>query len=139
MVHKIPYRISSLLLALFIFISSAGISLNMHYCGDELYDYSLIGQTKSCKADNSIDNSNSLKLNDAGCCSFDHFKIETSQDYKFSDFDIEAIVNFDLSFTKILTKTFLENSISVVNNRIYPPPGKIKKNTIYLKIESLLI
>lgn len=139
MVHKFPYRLSSLLMAVFILISSTGMSLNIHYCGDELYDYTFIGQADSCKVDDSNKNNHSSKIKDAGCCSFDHFKIETSDNYKFSDFDKESNLNFDLTFTKIFTKSLIDDSIFVVNNRIYPPPGKIKTNNIYLKIESLLI
>ena len=139
MVHKFPYRLSSLLMALFILISSTGMSLNIHYCGDELYDYAFIGEVNSCKVDDSNKDDHSSKIKDAGCCSFDHFKIETSDNYKFSEFDKESLMSLKFSFVSLTAKTFIENSIPFVVNRIYPPPPKIKNNNLYLQKESLLI
>ena len=139
MVHKFPYRLSSLLMALFILISSTGMSLNIHYCGDELYDYTFIGQADSCKVEDSKKSDHSSKIKDAGCCSFDHFKIETSDNYKFSEFDKEGILLLDFNYPLILSKKMVGNSISVHESRVHPPPPKIKNNKIYLKVESLLI
>ena len=96
------------------------------------------GEASSCK-NNKIANEGISMAHHSGCCSFKHFKIETSDNYKCSDSDKESNLNFDSSFTKIFTETLIGKSIFEVNNSIYPPPGKIKTNTIYLKIESLLI
>jgi len=135
--HKF-HQLFCCVLAVFIFISATGIRLHLHYCGDEVFDYALFGEASSCKKNKIADEGISIAHN-SGCCSFKHFKIETSDNYKCSDIDKESNLNFDLTFTKIFTETLVEKSIFAVNNRIYPPPGKIKKNNIYLKIESLLI
>ena len=60
------HRITSLLMALFIFISSSGISLNLHYCDSELYDYSLIGEPKSCQKEVPTDTDNELRFSNNG-------------------------------------------------------------------------
>lgn len=138
MKSMISHRIISAFLAIFIFISSSGMSVNIHYCGEEVYDYAFLGKLDSCKDIVESDSEN-LMVKEAGCCSFDHFKIDTSDSYKFSEFDKEAITHFDLSFTKIVSKTFIGNSILIHEDRIHLPPPNIKNNNIYLKIESFLI
>ena len=43
------YRVTSLLFALLIFISSTGISLSMHYCGNDLFEIAVLGKIEPCK------------------------------------------------------------------------------------------
>ncbi len=138
MKNSISYRITSLILAVFIFISSAGISLNIHYCGSDVYDFTIFGKVKSCQKESKID-SELMSFRKKTCCSFDHLKVETSNDYRFSDFDKEAFFSFNVDFIKIQSLSIVENSISTPDNRVYPPPPEIKTNNIYLKVESFLI
>ena len=138
MKYVLSYRVISLLLAVLIFISSSGISLSIHYCNNKVYDYSLIGKVEICKKNKVVDAYSSV-LKKSGCCSFDHFKIETSNFYKFSEFDKENIVNFDFGFAKSVYKTLISKSKFIYDTRIHPPPHRTKNNDLYLKIESLLI
>lgn len=42
------YRIISLSLAFLMFFTSVGFSIDMHYCGNHLKSFSLIGKAKNC-------------------------------------------------------------------------------------------
>ena len=68
-------------LAVFILISSTGISLNIHFCGNEIFDYSVFGKPKICKSGKiaHIDDAN-LRVTKPSCCSHSNYKIETSDD-----------------------------------------------------------
>lgn len=134
---SVSHRITCILLSIFIFISSAGLSLDIHYCGNNVYDISVLGKSKSCQKDIGK-TSHDKSFKKKGCCSFDHFKIETSDTYKFSEIEIEGITFQDFCSLLICSKPFVGDSVPNPETRIYPPP-EIKNNKIYLKVESLLI
>lgn len=48
MTHYTPHRIIAITLALLMFISSTGLSMDVHYCQDQLKGISLLGKAKSC-------------------------------------------------------------------------------------------
>ena len=135
---SVSYRITSLILALFIFLSSSGISLDIHYCGKRVFDYSLVGAPETCSKALKV-NSNLMTFNSKGCCSSDHFKINTSDDFRFSDFDKVNTSFINFQFASLKKVTFVKNSVSYSYHKIYPPPEQINNNDIYLKIESFLI
>lgn len=95
------YRVTSLLLALLIFISSTGISLSMHYCGNDLFEIAVLGKIEPCKKKEKIIRKADLSyFQKPRCCSFDEFEVNTSEDFQLSDYD-------DVSLLKInSTPTF---------------------------------
>ncbi|MGB1040467.1 MAG: HYC_CC_PP family protein [Flavobacteriales bacterium] len=133
------HRITCLFLVLFMFLSSTGISLNIHYCGDEIADFSLFSLPVGCSCSKDSDKySGFMTFDKKGCCSFDQFKLDTSDEYRFSQFDNENSISLDLHFASIEVKIFIENSISKPFLIIFPPP-EIAENPIYIKNECFLI
>lgn len=48
MQHKLPHRISALTIAFLLFISSSGLAMDIHFCGDSFKSYNLFGKAESC-------------------------------------------------------------------------------------------
>jgi len=133
------HKSTCLFLAMFMFFSSAGISLNIHYCGDEIADFSFFGSQVGCSCIGTSDkHSDSMTFTKRGCCSFDQFKIDTSDEYRFSQFDKENPISINAFFTSFEAKTFVYYLISNSRLETYPPP-ELEENPLYIQNESLLI
>jgi len=46
--NNLPYRITALTLAFMMFVTSSGLSLDMHFCNQQLKSLSLFGEAKAC-------------------------------------------------------------------------------------------
>lgn len=90
MVKVFTYKCIASLIALLLFISSSGLTLDVHYCGDQIYDYTFLGIAESCQADMNADNEQPLQFKSDGCCGFGKYKIETDNDYNPSSFDLDV-------------------------------------------------
>ena len=132
------HRIISSFLALFLFISASGISLNIHYCGQELFDYAFFGHVTTCQK-KELPNSDNLSFINSSCCSFDNFKIDTSDSYKFSEFDKERTADLISILPLSEVKTKSERFILPQIDKIHPPPANCLDNKIYARIQSFLI
>ena len=97
MIKTKTYKIISLLMAMMIFMSSLGYSLDIHYCGGEFFDFSILGNVKSCQK---IDTDTSKeKFINKSCCDLKQFKIETAKSFEQSSSDlIVQSVSFNLPF-----------------------------------------
>lgn len=132
------HRIISSFLALFMFISASGISLNIHYCGQELFDYAFFGHVTTCQK-KELPNSDNLSFINSSCCSFDNFKIDTSDSYKYSEFDKVRTADLIPILPLSVVKTKSEGYISLQIEKIHPPPANCLDNKIYARIQSFLI
>lgn len=137
MKQAIPYRITSILLAVFIFISSLGYSLDVHYCGEEVFDFSLIGDISSC-TESSNDPTQS-RFTNKSCCDLDHFQIDTEDEYREARADqVVSLFHFASTFS-ICTLSFIENSINEIEIIKRQLPEVPINRDIYVEIESFLL
>ena len=136
------YRVTSILLALLIFISSTGISLSMHICGNELFEVAVLGKIEPCKKKEKIvRKADQSYFQKPGCCSFDKFEVNTSDDYQLSDYDAVSTLKLNITTTFILVKNIYYSEFKTEFNdfRKLQPPPNIKKNDIFRYIQSYLI
>lgn len=136
------YQFVSAFLAILIFISSSGISLSLHYCGNELYEIAFISKIEPCKKKEKIVRDANLDyFQKPSCCDLDEFKINTSQDYKIADKDVVKAEVFHFSPTYFIKENLvfpLPESRVILCGDLSPPPI-ITHNNIYQLIESYLI
>jgi len=62
-------KIIHIALALLLLVSTTGVTISMHYCGDDLISMSVTGEVESCCAD------------DCGCCENESIHLEVEDDY----------------------------------------------------------
>lgn len=62
-------KIIHIALALLFLVSTMGVTISMHYCGDNLISMSVIGEAESCCGD------------DCGCCDNETIHLEVEDDY----------------------------------------------------------
>lgn len=137
MKQAIPYRITSILLAVFIFISSLGYSLDVHYCGDEVFDFSLIGDVSSCTESSNDPTQNTFT--NKSCCDLSHFQIDTEDEYREARADQVVAPFHYVSLFSIYTLSFIENSIKEVEILERQLPEIPIDRDIYVEIESFLL
>lgn len=137
---KFSYRILSLVLALMVFISTTGVSMDMHLCSGNLVQLSVLGEAASCsdmmemapsdscnkKMKACKKDSNGL-CGQAGCCTNVKIEIDaenegvTASILEFSDIDLELItIGFAVNFA-FDTKPFNFIILSV-----HEPPDLVK-------------
>ncbi len=135
--------ISHIILSGLILLSLTGLTFNLHYCQDTLYDIALNSPAESCCEDGAhehhchpdpdMDNSNH--------CDDDTVKIESTDDFFVSSysFDFEELQHIDLLYT---THTLADNqrgannTESEVLNYKKPP---ILPEVVLSQIQSFLI
>ena len=122
------YRIFPLSLALLMFFTSTGFSVDMHYCRGEFKSFSLVGKAKSCHADAKVTcpHHRNMTAGKKDCC--------TNQTHTFRvDQDLQQAQNVDFTITPQLQNfvtayvfTFCENQIATNENPVFaryrPPP-----------------
>jgi hypothetical protein len=124
-------------MAMMIFMSSLGYNLDVHYCGGEFFDFSILGNVQSCQ--DSDGNDSKEKFVNRSCCDLKQFKIETAHSFEKSSSDLTAqTVSFNIP---IVSYSLLFKGVSVdyYNKWVLESPPEIKTNKIYIKVESFLI
>jgi hypothetical protein len=104
-------RITHIIFALFLLISSSGITLSMHYCGGKLISSSITKKTRTCCD------------GDFGCCEDKTLHFEVGDDFvnpivvennKIVELDvlfpILSVLNFELLPTGAIAKVTFHNS-----------------------------
>ncbi len=137
-------KIIHTIFALILLVSTTGITINLHYCHEHLYDVGLNKPARSCcdngGNDNSCHHGNTLekpchcknesitvKLSDNFLISSDYF--ETANDY--------SNILFYFNYTQPDNRMVLNNSPANPMRKfsIHPPPQK----EVLLKLQSFLI
>ena len=124
-------------MAMMIFMSSLGYGLDIHYCGGEFFDFSILGNVKSCQE---IDNDTAKdKFINRSCCELKQFKIETANSFEHSSCDLT--VDFVFFNLPILSYSFLFKGIKgeYYNKWVLESPPEIKTNKVYFYVQSILI
>ncbi len=80
-------NIGAFLMSLLVLFSTLSFSLEMHYCGDNLVDFSLIEKVDSCMMDGSkskVSSKCSVMEMRMDCCTNVEFAVEGQEDLKLS-------------------------------------------------------
>ena len=131
------YRTLALALALLMFFTSTGFSVDMHYCKGEFKSFSLFGKAKSCHADTKITcpHHKNMTAEKKDCC--------TNQRHTFrADQDLQQAQNVDFALTKPLQNfvaayifTFRKIQITSDANPVFaryrPPPLRRNMPVLY--------
>ncbi len=123
-------KIVSLFMALIVLFSTMSFSVDMHYCGDHLVDFSMFDKVDTCmmKAEMSKSSTNCMVTEmDMDCCTDVEVVIEGQDDLKISfdqfTFDQQLFVaSFVYSYINLF-EGLEENSIPF---RDYSPPPLIR-------------
>jgi len=119
-------------MALIVLLSTMSFSVDMHYCGDHLVDFSMFDKVDTCmmKAEMSKNSSSCeiMEMNtETNCCSDIEVTIEGQDDLKTSfdqlTFDQQQLV---FSFTYSFINLFKEVDENIVSFRDYAPPPLLR-------------
>lgn len=120
-------------MALLIFFSSSGLSIDIHYCKGKVKRLNLLGKAKSCSevdqelshCYNSENENSSCSVNGThdGCCNNQSFKLDLDFDSgeilatNFTDIQDKLVIAYVLSYLK-----YSVPSTTLDNYRDYHPP-----------------
>ena len=136
------YRIISLVLAIIMFTTSTGFSVDFHFCNGDLKSFSITGEAQSCHTakkkcqhHTTIDTDTEKKK----CCSNEKFELENlDKDFvpsvttEFNDVDSE-IAPFEYSVSNV-NQSFFSPKIILPENTSPLPPWDI-----YVLLERFLL
>lgn len=115
-------------MALIVLFSTFSFTVEQHYCGDFLVDYSLFGKPESCGMDVQKDmHSERSGLSQKDCCNDEVLSIDGQDNLKLS-FDklsfeqLQFVASFVYSYLNLF-KGLPENIVSFSD---YPPPLLVK-------------
>lgn len=118
-------KITNIVLALFLLVSTTGITISMHYCGGKYVSSSINKEAKSC-----CDGS-------GGCCENKTLHFEVKDDYvTVAQIENSKIVELDILFPILFALNLeflpLEENYEVTFYDLSPPP-KIQKRLSILQ------
>lgn len=132
------FKIISLFMAMMIFVSSLGYSLDIHYCGGEFFEFSFVGDITECKGKDHFD-VDKEKFTKKGCCDLDHFQVETSNQFQLSSFDIDQSTLNLKTFSFFYHQLIFEENINRFSPKTLDYPPIVCTNKVYREIECFLI
>ena len=125
---KVTHKISAIIMATVVLVSTMSFTIDMHYCGNTLVDVALYKEAKSCGMEQGVsDSSGCAILIKKGCCTDKQLTLE-GQDELQTSFDKITLEQqiFVASFYYSYINLFegLENNIVPLEE--YPPPLLVK-------------
>ena len=135
--------LSNITLSALLLLSATGMTLNLHYCHNQLIDLALIAPADNCcEADAHEDHChNDMDKGNSNHCDDETVKIESTSDYVVSthSFSFENAHSFDLFFTTPLIvnnqSTIESTTLTVLNFKKPPKPQEV----VLSQIQSFLI
>jgi len=146
------HRITALLLALLMFTTSIGYSMDVHYCGNEIKSIGLFGNAVACEMESvekqeedlhacckapelnkESETCHSQKIEEEDCCHNETIVLETD-----SDFNHDKTIDFDFQQDFVFTTLFIYNVFAfrveenTVNDNFYYSPPKLTKDVMTL-------
>lgn len=128
------YRIISLILAITVFCSSSGFSLDMHYCQGKLKSFSVFGKAKNChemakmshcKHHSSKSTNICSDKEDKNCCNNETLLVKSDLELQVNSFTLNLDKNQEW-FISAFAGIFLYNYSSAYNRtdafQIHRPP-----------------
>ncbi|WP_031427706.1 HYC_CC_PP family protein [Flavimarina sp. Hel_I_48] len=133
----------SLLMAVLVLASTLSFTVDMHYCGDHLVDFSLL-QAKTCGMEPKVEHQSSTpdscapQVAQKSCCSDKQFKVDGQEDLKpsFTDFHVNEQL-FIASFAYSYLYLFEDVEVDFTPFQKYRPPHLTRD--VQLLHESFLI
>lgn len=137
------YKFILFQLAVLIFVSASGFAINVHYCGEDMQNFSLWGEAEACNGTEKLDKqleidscmlsqkSSQEEIQPEKCCSNKTYKIENNSDKK----ETEKGVNTNKT-QLIATYLAVHNLVDLIigeasiNYSHYSPPALIKKRNL---------
>ena len=135
MIHKI----SSLLMAVVVLVSTMSLTMHMHYCGDTLVDTSYFVAAETCgmETPQSENTSKDCSVAKKNCCSDKQLTIEGQDELKLNlELQMEQQV-FVAVFLTSYTQLFEIPEEKITSYQDYLPPPLVRK--IYQLDEEYLI
>ncbi|SEL76439.1 hypothetical protein SAMN04488008_105135 [Maribacter orientalis] len=127
---EVLHKITSILMALIVLLSTMSFSVDMHFCGDHLVDFSMFDMVDTCmmKAEMSKTSSScEIMEMEKSCCSDVEVTIEGQDDLKISfdrfTFDQQQFV---YSFTYSLITLFQGKDDNIISFKDYVPPPLLR-------------
>lgn len=133
------YRLIALMMAFLMFFTSAGIAMDMHYCGGELKSVSFFGKAKTCH-DIAGENETPMKdcphhkkmmaekkacSEDKDCCSNETLVLQSDQDQKVqtNNFVVsKQLKQFVVAYVVVFLANDFDLQREVANFALYKPP-----------------
>ena len=133
-------RILYILLASILFLSTVGITINKHYCKEQLRSAALWLVPKSCHETKNVDSNlpscpfHAQKQDKPKCCSdeSDYVKSDTQQHITTNDFElVNSTVNTFISIHNFKNQlfTFIESEYALYC--FHPPPKQTSRTILY--------
>ena len=120
-----------ILLAFYVILISAGVTINRHYCMDRLMSFSLYAQARTC-----TDNPGAMA---SGCCHNEHETYQLVEKFFTSNFHFDFNADFTFlvpQFTLVIENLFFNNEFNV-SHADYAPP--LLTFDIHERISSFLL
>ncbi|NNK69602.1 MAG: hypothetical protein HKO96_03920 [Flavobacteriaceae bacterium] len=120
-------KISAVLMAFIVMLSTLSFAVDMHYCGDSLVDTSILNNAQSCGMEAPDSETSDCEIMKPNCCTDTQFVFEGQDDLQLSyediDFDNQIfIASYILTYINLFEG--LEDQI--VPFKYYSPPRVVK-------------
>jgi hypothetical protein len=130
-------------LSVLLLLTATGLTINMHYCHDQLIDLALIAPAKSCCETDGHDDpcGHDAMISNMSHCEDETIKFESTCDYvvPLHSISFETTRSFDLFFSTTLSGnnrgTRVSSSTAMLNFKKPPAPREV----ILSEIQSFLI
>lgn len=126
---KLFHKITALLMALVVLVSTMSFTLHMHYCGDTLVNSSYFIEAETCGMEmpQPLSSSEDCSVKKKNCCSEKQITIEGQDELKTSfELKMEQQI-FAAVFLKAYTQLFESPEETKISERDYHPPPRVRK------------
>ncbi|WP_036154704.1 HYC_CC_PP family protein [Maribacter forsetii] len=135
---KLVHKFVSVLMAAVVLLTTMSFSVDMHYCGDMLVDFSIVDQVKSCGMEKVKTDCDNLDITQKSCCTDTQLIVEGTDNMKVSfdqlSFDQQILI---ASFTYSYLNLFKGINSTKISFKDYAPP--FVKQDVQVLHQSFLI
>ncbi|MGJ8694580.1 MAG: HYC_CC_PP family protein [Thalassotalea sp.] len=125
---KVFHKISAVCMAFVVMFTAMSFTLDAHYCGDTLVDFSIFQETETCGMEKmQMPESGKDSLSEKSCCSDEQLVVEGQDDLKtsFEQLTLEQ-QTFVASFVYSYINLFEGMDENIVPFKDYSPPYLIQ-------------
>ncbi len=122
---QLSHKIMASFMAVVVLVTTTSFTINMHYCGDDLVDFSFVRQVKTCGMEKGQTTLGCQKLDakKKSCCSDKQLVVEGQDDFKST----LSILNFEQQvFVASFVYSYLSLFQGIESLKVpfvdYPPP-----------------
>jgi hypothetical protein len=119
---QILHRVSSVLLAIIVLFSTFSFTVDSHYCGETLVDFSVFSKAKSCSGNMMNSDSDELEFVKKSCCKnvTSIFEGEDIEQQVLKKIDLKQVY-FAVSYIISNNNLLFETSQKATATYYYPP------------------